>query len=163
MKAMPQNSSLGPEMSTSKNDATPAAEHPVIFYDGVCALCNRMNQFVLRNDPGGIFYFASLQSPLGKHVLAKYGAAASDLDSILVAIHYNLPDEVLLSRSDAILGILQRLGGISRLVAALGRVCPKLLRDWIYNRIARNRYRVFGRTDSCLLPRPEYRDRFLDV
>jgi predicted DCC family thiol-disulfide oxidoreductase YuxK len=137
--------------------------HPIILYDGVCGLCNRFNQFVLRHDPGAIFRFASLQSPFAARVLARHGANPLDLDTVYVAINHELPDERLLSRSDAIIFVLKQLGGIRRLFGGLIQLLPRLLRDATYRLVARNRYRVFGRSETCVAPSPENRNLFLDV
>jgi predicted DCC family thiol-disulfide oxidoreductase YuxK len=137
--------------------------YPILLYDGVCGLCNRMNHFVLRRDPSGIFRFASLQSPLAARILARHSANPQDLDTVYVVVDYELPDEHLLPRSDAVIFILTQMPGVWRVFALLIRLMPRFLRDWAYRLVARNRYRVFGRSETCMLPHPENRDRFLDV
>lgn len=152
--------------------------HAILLYDGVCGLCNRLAQFILHRDPAGAFRFASLQSALAGRVLARHGADAHDLDTVYVVVDYEQPNERLLPRSDAIIFILQHLGvaapdsGVStavpgslfwRIVASLLRLVPGRLRDWGYGVVARNRYRVFGRAETCILPAPAHRDRFLDL
>jgi predicted DCC family thiol-disulfide oxidoreductase YuxK len=142
--------------------------HPIILYDGVCGLCNRLNQFVLRHDHEGIFRFASLQSPLAAHILARHGANPQDLDTVYVVLNHDLTkeaqaDERLLPRSDAVIYVLKRLGGIWRILGLYLQLVPRFLRDWEYRVIARKRYRAFGRFETCPLPSAETRDRFLDV
>jgi len=142
--------------------------HPIILYDGVCGLCNRLNQFVLRHDREGIFRFASLQSPLAARILARHGANPQDLDTVYVVLNHDLTkeaqaDERLLPRSDAVIYVLKRLGGIWRLLGLYLQLVPRFLRDWEYRVIARKRYRAFGRFETCPLPSAETRDRFLDV
>ena len=152
--------------------------HPILLYDGVCGLCNRLVQFVLRRDPVGIFRFASLQSALAEQVLARHGADAHDLDTVYVVVNYEQSDERILPRSDAVIFILSRLGAREfvteasttrqgstfwRTAAALLRLVPRPLRDWGYGLVARNRYRIFGRSETCMLPDPASRDRFLDL
>jgi len=142
--------------------------HPIILYDGVCGLCNRLNQFVLRHDREGIFRFASLQSPLAARILALHGANPQDLDTVYVVLNHDLTkeaqaDERLLPRSDAVIYVLKRLGGIWRLLGLYLQLVPRFLRDWEYRVIARKRYRAFGRFETCPLPSAETRDRFLDV
>jgi len=142
--------------------------HPIILYDGVCGLCNRLNQFVLRHDREGIFRFASLQSPLAARILARHGANPQDLDTVYVVLNHDLTkeaqaDERLLPRSDAVIYVLKRLGGIWRLLGLYLQLVPRFLRDWEYRVIARKRYRAFGRFETCSLPSAETRDRFLDV
>jgi predicted DCC family thiol-disulfide oxidoreductase YuxK len=152
--------------------------HPILLYDGVCGLCNRLVQFILHRDATGTFRFASLQSALAERVLGKHGADAHDLDTVYVVVDYERPDERLLPRSDAIIFILRQMGTPARapassktasgsvfwrVVALLTRLVPRPLRDWGYGIVARNRYRVFGRSESCILPAPANRDRFLDL
>jgi predicted DCC family thiol-disulfide oxidoreductase YuxK len=136
--------------------------HPIILYDGVCGLCNRLNQFVLRRDPDGIFRFASLQSGPAARILARHGANPGDLNTVYVVLDHDLPGEHLLLRSDAIAFILRQLGGLWKPLGLLGQLIPRPLSDWAYGMVARNRYRVFGRSESCMLPSPQHRDRFLD-
>jgi predicted DCC family thiol-disulfide oxidoreductase YuxK len=137
--------------------------HPILLYDGVCGLCNRLNQFVLRHDPEGHFRFASLQSPLAEGILGRHGFNARDLDTVYVVLNYDRANESLLSRSDAIASVLGQLGGIWRLAGILMGWLPRWFRDWVYRVVARNRYRIFGRSDMCILPSPENRSRFLDL
>ena len=147
--------------------------HPIILYDGVCGLCNRLNQFVLRRDHDGIFLFASLQSPFAARILARHGANPQDLDTVYVVVNHDLtkhdlareaqPNERLLPRSDAIIFVLKRLGGIWKLLGVFLRLLPLVLRDAAYRIVARNRYRIFGRFEACMLPSAEHRNRFLDI
>jgi predicted DCC family thiol-disulfide oxidoreductase YuxK len=137
--------------------------HPILLYDGVCGLCNRLNQFVLRRDPAGIFRFASLQSALAIRILARHGADAADLDTVYVVVNPDQPDENLLARSNAVIFVLKQLGGFWRFMGFLLQFNPRFLRDRGYRVVARNRYRFFGRSETCFLPSPENRDRFLDV
>jgi len=136
---------------------------PILLYDGVCGLCNRLVQFILRRDPEGVFRFASLQSALAAGILARHGADARDLDTVYVVVNAGQADEHLLPRSDAVLFILQQLGGIWRPAAFVIRLVPRPLHDWGYRIVARNRYRVFGRYDACPLPSQDTRSRFLDL
>jgi predicted DCC family thiol-disulfide oxidoreductase YuxK len=136
--------------------------HPILLYDGVCGLCNRLMQFILRRDPTGVFRFASLQSGFASRILARHGANTADLDTMYVVIHYNEPAEFLLTRSEAVLYVLQQLGGIWRVCAFLSRLVPHALREFGYRVVARNRYRTFGRYDTCPLPNDATRARFLD-
>ena len=137
--------------------------HPIVLYDGVCGLCNRLNQFVLRHDRNAIFRFASLQSQLSARILARHGANPTDLDTVYVVLNHELPDEKLLPRSGAAIFVLKNLGGLWRLAGFLLQILPRSIRDWGYNRVARNRYRLFGRFETCPLPTPEHRARFLDL
>lgn len=159
--------------------------HPVLLYDGVCGLCNRLVQFVLQRDPVGVFRFASLQSEFAGSILARRGADARDLDTMYVVVNYALADEHLLSRSDAVVFILRHLGAAElrsarpglrpgptqptptpgslfwRLSGILLQLIPRALREWGYRLVARNRYRIFGRYDTCPMPTEATRSRFL--
>ena len=136
--------------------------NPIVLYDGVCALCNRIVQFLLKRDQHDRLRFASLQSDFAATILKRHGADAHDLDTVCVVINHEQSDERLLARSDAIISLGRQLGGIWSL-AVLGKVLPGALRDWLYNLVARNRYRVFGKYDSCMLPEGRYRRKFLDA
>ena len=136
---------------------------PILLYDGVCGLCNRFVQFTLRHDRRAVFRFAALQSRLAASILARHGVNPSDLDTVYVVLNRNQPEESLLARSDAVLFVLQQAGGIWSAVAFVLRIVPRQPRNWVYGRVARNRYQVFGRHDSCPLPSEETRSRFLDL
>ena len=141
--------------------------HPIILYDGVCGLCDRLNQFVLRRDREGIFRFASLQSPLAARILARHGSNPQDLDTVYVVLNHDLTkqaqwDERLLPRSEAVIFVLKRLGGIWKVLGLFVQLLPRLLRDWGYRVVARNRYRVFGRFETCMLPSARDRSKFID-
>ncbi len=133
----------------------------LVLYDGVCGLCNGLVQFVLKRDHHDRFRFASLQSEFAEKLLKRHGADARDLDTFYVVIDHDLPNEQLLMRSDAIIHLGGTLGGIWKLAEA-GGLIPKALRDLMYKLVARNRYRVFGKYESCMLPSPEHRAKFLD-
>lgn len=135
--------------------------NPIILYDGVCGLCNRLVQFVLKRDKRDQFRFAALQSDMASTTLQRHDRDPHDLDTVYVVVDYGQPTERLLARSDAILFLLNRLGGVWKL-AALGRVLPRILRDRFYKLVATNRYRVFGKFESCMLPEPKHRAKFLD-
>src|SRR6478672_6762322 len=104
---------------------------PIIFYDGVCGLCNRLVQFVLQRDKRDYFRFAALQSDLASATLRRHNRDPHDLDTVYVVVDYQQPAERLLARSDAILFLLKQLGGIWKL-AAIGQVLPLAVRDGIY-------------------------------
>jgi predicted DCC family thiol-disulfide oxidoreductase YuxK len=134
----------------------------VILYDGVCGLCNRLNRFVIRRDRQGSFRFASLQSHFAAEALSACQKDPPDLDTLYVIARHGTPSESLLMRSEAVLFILRELGGPWRLARVLGYL-PSSLLDFGYNLVARNRYRVFGRYDTCPIPSPEDRDKFIEV
>jgi predicted DCC family thiol-disulfide oxidoreductase YuxK len=146
-----------------KSPCRPSMPHPILLYDGVCGLCNRFVQFILYRDSNAIFRFASLQSALAASILARHGADPSDLDTVYIVVNHDRPDEYLLSRSDAVLFVLNQLGGFWQAAAFLLRLLPTFLRDWKYNFVARHRYHVFGRSDVCTMPRDVDHSRFLDL
>lgn len=136
---------------------------PIILYDGVCGLCNRLVQFLLKHDREGRLQFASLQSDFAEKVLSRHGLNAKDLDTVHVVENYDQPDERVLQRSDAILRAGRELGRFWSASSAIARVVPRPLRDLVYRFVATNRYRVFGKYDACMLPDANQRSRFLDV
>ena len=140
-----------------------AHAHPIILYDGVCGLCNRLVQFLLKHDKRNRLRFASLQSDFAAKALQRHGIDPKDLDTMHVIENYGQPDERVLQRSDAILRAGRELGGFWGASAAVAKLVPRTLRDLVYRFVARNRYRVFGKYDSCMLPDPNQRSRFLDV
>jgi predicted DCC family thiol-disulfide oxidoreductase YuxK len=137
---------------------------PVVFYDGVCGLCNRAVQFILKHDRLEVFRFAPLQGPLANRILRAHGIDPSDLDTIYVAVNCDQGSkERLLARSDGALFVLREIGGIWRVGALFLRWLPRRFRDWGYNVIARNRYRIFGRYETCPIPSESVRARFLHM
>ena len=133
----------------------------LVLYDGVCGLCNRVLQFLLRHDRRGVFSFAALQSGIGQAMVRRFGGTPDDLTSFYVVANYRAPDARAFTRSDGVLFVAGQLGWPWR-AARLIVVVPKTIRDWVYDVVARTRYRVFGRYDQCLLPRPEFRSRFVE-
>lgn len=127
----------------------------VLLFDGVCNLCNASVQWVLLRDKKKLFRFAALQSDVGQELLARYRYDGPALDSVVLA-----DGDRLLLHTDAAIGIAVRLGGWWRAAAILYAI-PRPLRDAVYRFIARHRYRWFGRREQCMLPRPEWKDRFL--
>jgi predicted DCC family thiol-disulfide oxidoreductase YuxK len=136
-------------------------EH-LILYDGVCGLCNRLNRFVLLRDTRAVFDFASLQSSAGRSVLQRFGRNTEDLTTLYVVVNYHSESPALLSKARAVSFVMKTLdsgGAWSRVL----RVFPNTLLDLGYDLIARNRYRIFGRSERCLMPSAEFRKRFIDV
>lgn len=121
-----------------------------------------MTQFLLKRDKHDRFRFASLQSEFATTVLKRHGVDASDLDTVCVVLNYSEPNEQVLKRSDAILHLGHELGGIWR-IGAWARILPRSLRDLLYKLVARYRYRVFGKYETCMLPEPQHRKKFLDL
>ncbi len=133
---------------------------PVLLYDGVCALCNTTVRLILRHDRRGLVQFAALQSPYGQAVAARH-PVIQQIDSVVWLEPGVAGQERLWMRSDAALRVAAYLGGVWRLwlVAA---IIPRPLRDWVYDQVARYRYRLFGRYATCPIPPAEVRARFLD-
>jgi predicted DCC family thiol-disulfide oxidoreductase YuxK len=136
---------------------------PIVLYDGVCGLCNRLVQFLLGHDKHDRLRFASLQSDFAAKVLGRHGIDPSDLDTVHVVENYEQAGEQVLNRSDAVLRAGHELGGIWTVAATIGKILPRALRDLAYRFVARNRYRVFGKYDTCMLPEPQQRKKFLDM
>jgi predicted DCC family thiol-disulfide oxidoreductase YuxK len=136
--------------------------NPIVLYDGVCGLCNHLVQFLLKRDTNDRFRFASLQSEFAQTLMMKHKVDPHDLDTVYVVKDHGQSNETLLARSDAILYMLSDLGGVWKLTG-VGRALPKAFRDAVYKMVARNRYRVFGKHESCMLPEPKHRAKFLDV
>ena len=137
--------------------------HLILLYDGVCGLCNRLVQFILRRDRDAVFQFASLQSPFAAPILARHGVNPADLDTVYVVLNHDQPGELLLARSDAVRSVLSQLGRFWRFAGSLLTWLPRPLREGGYRAVAHNRYRIFGRYDVCPLPSEDVRDRFLDL
>ena len=136
--------------------------NPIVLYDGVCGLCNRLIQFLLKRDRRDRLRYASLQSDFAAAIVKRHGKDPQDLDTFYLVEDYETANERLLDRSDAIMSLGPQLGGVYSL-APIGKVLPRFFRDWVYNLVARNRYRVFGKFESCMMPDPRHRRKFLDV
>jgi predicted DCC family thiol-disulfide oxidoreductase YuxK len=135
--------------------ATP--QYPVLYFDGVCNLCNGAVQFIIRTDKKKQFRFASLQSAAGERMKHE-----------LKNTHGNIPDSLVLvyegknyMKSDAVLKIARLLGGVYS-IARVGYIFPLFIRNAIYDWVARNRYKWYGKRDKCMIPTSELKSRFLD-
>jgi predicted DCC family thiol-disulfide oxidoreductase YuxK len=127
----------------------------VILYDGVCHLCHRGVNFVLRHDKKKIFQFSPLQSEYSKKILRHNNESDTVMDTFIL-----ITEEKIFHRSDAALKILMMLGGGWKLFYPL-YIFPKFFRNGIYNFVSRNRYKWFGKEDQCIIPSPEIRERFI--
>lgn len=127
----------------------------IVLFDGVCNLCNGAVQFIIKRDPRGVIRFASLQSDTAKELLKRFGLNSEALHSILV-----IEGDRIFDRSDAAFKIIANLSSPWPILTCL-KIFPRFLRDGVYNWIARNRYRVFGQRDECMIPSPELKSRFL--
>lgn len=147
-----------PAYSYRADPAVPpfADDKPVIVFDGVCVLCSSFARFVARHDRARVFRFTAAQSRLGQALFRHYGLDPVDFETNLL-----LAEGRAYGKLQAFAGIMRRLGGPWRLLALAGKVPPRL-GDWLYDRIARNRYRLFGRTETCMMPDASWRDRVID-
>ena len=146
------------EAYSYRGDATvPAFEGggPVVFMDGDCALCTRSARTIAKLDRVGEFRVCPIQSALGRGMLKHYGLDPDDPESWLY-----LADGKAYTSLDAVIRVGQRLGGWGRTLRIL-RILPRRAQDWLYRRIARNRYRLFGRTHMCDLPDRDLRRQLL--
>ncbi|CAJ1003160.1 MULTISPECIES: thiol-disulfide oxidoreductase DCC family protein [Brevibacillus] len=135
----------------------PPRSEVILLFDGVCNLCHGAVRFIIPRDPAGQIRFASLQSETARHLLAGHSFLADELRTVVL-----IDGDRLYTRSDAILRVGRKLNGWWPLLSSLGLMIPRPVRDCVYNWIARNRYRWFGRKEQCLLPTPEIRKRFVE-
>ena len=134
----------------------------ILFYDGVCGMCDRIVQLVLARDRRRVFRFAALQSAVAAQTLARFGKDARDLDTVYVVVDAGSDGERVLERGRAMLFVLRQLGGAWGVLGAVGWIVPRVVADFFYRRVAASRYRVFGKLDACRVPSPEERGRFLE-
>jgi predicted DCC family thiol-disulfide oxidoreductase YuxK len=128
----------------------------IILFDGVCNLCNSSVNFIIKNDKKEHFLFASLQSDAAKEILLQYGVKKITFDSILL-----IENGKIYQKSRAALRISLNLDGAYRFIYFLN-IIPKIITDWIYDIIAKNRYLWFGKKDSCMVPTENLKKRFLN-
>ncbi|KQO21154.1 thiol-disulfide oxidoreductase [Flavobacterium sp. Leaf82] len=136
--------------------ANTATNKKIILFDGVCNLCNGAVQFIIKHDKKDVFRFVALQSDLGKEICIYIGVDQSKIDSIIL---YN-PGVAYYYKSLAVLEIGEDLGGIYSL-ASIFKIFPEKLRNYIYDYIAKNRYKWYGKKESCMIPTPELKAKFL--
>jgi predicted DCC family thiol-disulfide oxidoreductase YuxK len=130
-------------------------DKPLIVFDGVCVLCSASARFVLSHDEAGRFRLTAAQSPLGQALYRHLGLSPTDYDTFLL-----VEDGHVWFKSDAALRVAGRLGLPWSLAGLLG-IVPRAARDAAYDLVARNRYRVFGRRETCFLPTADHAERFL--
>jgi predicted DCC family thiol-disulfide oxidoreductase YuxK len=131
-------------------------QHAIILFDGVCNFCNASVQFILKRDPKGYFQFASQQSEAGQKLMKRYGLDREKNDSIFL-----IEGGEAYSHSTAAIRIAKHLKGSWKLLYNLIYI-PRFLRDFGYDLIAKYRYRIFGKRESCMVPKPEWKERFLE-
>ena len=135
----------------------------IVVYDGVCGLCNRLNRFLIARDRNDVFRLASLQSVVAHSLLQRHGLLADNLDTFYLVVDAGSPRERIFSRSEAVVEIMRRLGPPWSAVGGVFALLPRFLRDWHYNQVAKNRYRIFGHYDVCPLPAEKDRRKFIEV
>ncbi|WP_226010612.1 thiol-disulfide oxidoreductase DCC family protein [Halomicrobium salinisoli] len=152
----------GPDTESAAPDAAdrdPAAvvddvDRPVLLFDGVCNLCNALVRFVVRFDAEGRFLFAPLQSDVGREFLRRHGRPTEDFDTMVL-----VEDGECYEKSTAALRTFRYLDGPWPLLYPMSYL-PVGLRDRVYDLVAENRYRIFGKKEECPVPEPEIRERF---
>lgn len=127
----------------------------VIFFDGVCNLCNGFVQFIIKHDKKAKFRFAALQSDFAKQELLKKDVSVGELSSVIL-----LTEKGVFTKSTAALKIASQLSGFWK-AAYIFIIIPKFIRDFVYDIIAKNRYKWFGKETHCMIPTPELKERFL--
>lgn len=128
----------------------------IVLFDGVCNLCNSSVQFIIKHDMKGQFLFGSLQGNYGQETLRKLNMPTNEFNSFML-----LEDGKLYTKSAGALRMLKHLGGAWSLLYAF-IIVPKFIRDGVYNWVAKNRYKWFGKKEACWVPTPELKARFLD-
>lgn len=128
----------------------------IILFDGVCNLCDNTVQFIIKHDKEDIFRFVALQSDLGQEIIKHIGVDISKTDSIIL---YE-PGHAYYYKAQAALNIANDLGGIYSLLGAFS-ILPNRITNSIYDFIAKNRYKWFGKKDACMIPTPELKAKFL--
>jgi predicted DCC family thiol-disulfide oxidoreductase YuxK len=136
-------------------DPVDNASSILVLFDGVCNLCNGTVQFIIKRDPQGRFKFASLQSATGRTQLTRFNLNPDVLYSFIV-----IDGDRMYERSDAALFVAEHLA-LPWKAFTIFKILPRSFRDACYNLIAKNRYRLFGKQDRCMIPTPELKARFL--
>lgn len=130
----------------------------LILFDGVCNLCNSSVLYVIKRDKRNKFLFAPLQSKIGETIIKEFNIDTTETDSIIL---YNPENQKIYSKSTAALHIAKSLNSLVKLLAIFF-IIPSFIRNWVYDFIARNRYRWYGKKDACMIPTPELKAKFLD-
>lgn len=137
--------------------STDEVKHPVIFFDGVCNLCNSSVNFIIKRDKKAQFRFSSLQGDFAKSNLPKYLVSENALQSLVL----RRVEKTIVTKSTAALTIVKDLSGLWPLLY-LFIIIPPFIRNFVYDLVAKNRYRMFGKRDACMIPTKELKDRFID-
>jgi predicted DCC family thiol-disulfide oxidoreductase YuxK len=129
----------------------------IILFDGVCNFCDSAVQFVIRHDKKDTFRFVSLQSDIGQKILSHIGISAAEIDSTIL---YE-PGKAYYYKSDVAFKILKDIGGIHQALLVFS-ILPKAVLDYLYEYVAKNRYKWFGMKESCMIPTPEQKAKFFE-
>ena len=129
----------------------------LLLFDGVCNLCNSSVQYVIKHDKNNVFLFTALQSEVGQNIVKHYNIDTSRVDSILLYT----PGKGIQYKSTAALKVASQLGFPINLLTIF-LIVPKVIRNWVYDFIAKNRYKWFGKKDACMIPTPELKSKFLE-
>jgi predicted DCC family thiol-disulfide oxidoreductase YuxK len=127
----------------------------ILLFDGVCNLCNNAVQFVIKRDKNAVTKFASLQSAIGQKILLQHQLSNTEFDSFVY-----IKNNVVLLKSTAALHLMKDIGGVWKLLYAF-IIVPKFIRNFVYDIVAKNRYKWFGKKDVCMIPTVELQQRFL--
>ena len=130
----------------------------IILFDGVCNLCDSAVQLVIKNDTKDLYRFAALQSTIGQELLKTRGVHQNKVDSIVLII----PGQAYFFKADAALEIASNLKGGYKILGFLRKIIPSALSNVVYDFIAKNRYKWYGKKEACMIPTPELRAKFLD-
>lgn len=130
-------------------------KQPLLLFDGICNLCNSSVQFIIKSDTKNVFTFASLQSDAAKDILLHFNSTFLNLNSVIL-----INNNKIHTKSTAIIKIGQLLGGFFIFVVIL-YIIPKFIRDYIYDFVAKNRYKWFGKRKTCMSPTASLKNRFL--
>jgi len=138
-------------------DSKSRADH-IVFYDGYCVLCSKSIDFILSRNTLAAFRFASLQSDFAQETLPERGYPIANIKNLSNIVYLRHNDIKI--KSDAVLSVLWDLGGFYK-ISCLAYFLPRFVRDFGYDRLAKLRYRIFGRRDACRVPTPQEMSRFL--
>jgi len=134
----------------------------IILFDGICGLCNRFVRFVIKRDLNNKFLFASLQSNFAKTILQNHGHPTDKLDTLILVNNYQESSEKIFFKAQGALLILKHLGGFWKIFYGF-IIFPDFILNFFYKLVANNRYKIFGKYDSCPLPDPNIQSKFIDL
>jgi predicted DCC family thiol-disulfide oxidoreductase YuxK len=133
-----------------------AKDKKLILFDGVCNLCNASVQYIIKHDKKDMFRYTALQSDVGQEIIKKFNIDTDKTDSILLYSE----DHGISFKSTAALKIASKLG-FPRNLMVIFRIVPAFIRNWVYDYIAKNRYKWYGKKEECMIPTPELKSKFL--